>query len=255
MKIPSSQNYIEDDILLVHKPVGISSFGLVAQMRRVLGTRKIGHAGTLDPLASGLMILGVNKGTKKMKSYVGLDKVYIAEILIGRSTTTGDKEGDIVESKQPEKSDMKQADLESALEGLYGERYFPAPLYSAVKVLGKPLYKYARSGETPPYIPEKKMHIKRAYITDVYKQIDGCYIVRARLNVGSGTYVRTIAEEFGKSIGYPASLKSLYRLSVGDYLDKDAFRLQDKKSLFHDILERYSIIKKRICRYFFNQKK
>lgn len=242
MKKPKKQHYIEDGIIMVHKPVGISSFGLVSRMRRVLDTRKVGHAGTLDPLAHGLMIIGFNKGTKKMKNYVGRDKVYLAEVIIGKSTVTGDREGDIVDEKIPYKNDMTDADLDSALQLLVGERYYPAPLYSAVKVLGKPLYKYARSGETPPFIPEKKMHLKKAIILDSYKSGD-IYIVKIRAEVGSGTYIRTLAEEFGKNLGYPASLQSLYRLSIGNYLDVDAFRLERKKtSKKYDIMKAYSVI-------------
>ncbi|MCD5389820.1 MAG: hypothetical protein LR005_00305 [Candidatus Pacebacteria bacterium] len=243
MKKPFRKNYIEDDIIMVHKPIGISSFGLISRMRRVLDTRKVGHAGTLDPLAHGLMIIGFNKGTKKMKNYVGMDKVYLAEIIIGKSTITGDREGDIVEEKIPYKNDMTDSNLDTALQSLVGEKYYPAPLYSAVKVLGKPLYKYARAGETPPFIPEKLMNLKKAIILDTYKSGD-IYIVKIRAEVGSGTYIRTLAEEFGKSLGYPASLQSLYRLSIGKYLDKDAFRMTDKKSgKKYDIMKVYSVIK------------
>lgn len=243
MKNPSRKNYIEDDIIMVHKPMGISSFGLVSRMRRILNTRKVGHAGTLDPLASGLMIIGFNKGTKKMKNYVGMDKIYFAEIIIGKSTTTGDREGDVVAEKIPYKNDMTDSNVDTALQLLVGEKYYPAPLYSAVKVLGKPLYKYARAGETPPFIPEKLMNLKKAIILDIYKS-DDVYIVKIRAEVGSGTYIRTLAEEFGKKLGYPASLKSLYRLSIGNHFDKDAFHISDKKTgKKYDIMNIYSVIK------------
>ncbi len=243
MKKPSKKQYIEDGIVLVHKPIGITSFGLVSRMRRILNTRKVGHAGTLDPLASGLMIIGFNKGTKKMKNYVGMDKVYLAEIIIGKSTTTGDQEGDIIEEKIPYKNDMTNVHLDIVLQSLVGERYYPAPLYSAVKVLGKPLYKYARQGIEPPFIPEKKMHLKKVTILDNYKS-GTIYIVKIRAEVGSGTYIRTLAEEFGKNLGYPASLKSLYRVSIGKYLDKESFRLKKSKKIKkYDILTIYSSIK------------
>ncbi|MGB0925125.1 MAG: hypothetical protein ACPGTS_00265 [Minisyncoccia bacterium] len=241
---------------MVHKPLNISSFGLVSRMRRVLNTRKIGHAGTLDPLATGLMILGIDRGTKKMKNYVGMDKVYLAEIIIGKSTTTGDREGEIVAEKRPDTLDMKEPDLDSALQSLIGENYYPAPLYSAVKVLGKPLYKYAREGKEPPFIPEKKMHLKLAQILDVYES-DLVFVVKVRATVGSGTYIRTLAEEFGKKLGYPASLKSLYRVSIGPYLDQDAFRIADgtiHPKPKNDILGIYSLIKKIYANIFSNKK-
>ena len=229
MKKPLSKHYIEDDILLVHKPIGITSFDVVARMRKILGTKKVGHAGTLDPLASGLMIVGFNKGTKKIEHYMKRDKTYIADVVIGYSTTTGDAEGDIIETKIPDKGDMKQVDLEQALESLYGEQYYPAPLYSAVKVQGKPLYAYAREGIEPPFIPEKKMDIKKIDIFDIYKS-GNTFIVTIRVQVGSGTYIRTLAEEFGKKIGYPASLKRLYRTSIDGYADTDAYHFENQPS-------------------------
>jgi tRNA pseudouridine55 synthase len=235
--------FIENDVILVHKPVGISSFGLVARMRKILGTRKVGHAGTLDPLASGLMIIGFNKGTKKLKNYLGLDKVYIADVLVGKSTTTGDREGEVVGEKKY-LGDIKEIDIEKALESLLGERYYPAPLYSAVKVLGKPLYKYAREKKEPPFIPEKKMHLKKYQILDFYKS-GHYFVVRVRVDVGSGTYIRTLAEELGKKIGYPASIKTLYRLSIDKHLDLNSFHINDKKkNKKHVILKVYSVIKK-----------
>jgi len=247
--------YIEDDILMAHKPIGISSFALVSRMRKILNTRKIGHAGTLDPLASGLMILGINKGTKKMEKYVGLDKVYIAEIIIGKSTTTGDAEGDVVETKQIDILDMNETNLNITLQSLIGERYYLAPMYSAVKVLGKPLYKYARENKKPPFVPEKKMFLKKADIVDIYK-IENEHILKFRVTVGSGTYIRTLAEEFGKKIGYPASLKSLYRVSIDKYYDSHAFHINQKnESNICDILKIYPIIKKIVCKFSFKQKK
>lgn len=235
--------YIDEDVILVHKPIGISSFGLISKMRKILNTRKIGHAGTLDPLASGLMILGINKGTKKMKNYLGLDKVYIADIIIGKSTTTGDAEGDIIETKNFFKNDFKQEELNTTLQSFSGESYYPAPLYSAVKVLGKPLYKYAREEKKPPYIPEKKMLLKSIEIFDYYQSNHNA-VITIRVCVGSGTYIRTLAEEFGNKIGYPASIKKLYRTSIDKYYDKDAFYIPEKKSQKkYDILKMYSLIK------------
>ncbi len=246
--------HIDDEVLLVHKPISLTSFDFVARMRKVLNTKKVGHAGTLDPLASGLMIIGYNKGTKKMNTYVGLDKIYLAEIIIGKSTTTGDREGEVLEQKIPYMKDLSIRNCEVALETLLGEHFFPAPLYSAVKVAGKPLYKYAREGIEPPFIPEKKMELKRAFVLDVYKQGDVA-IVKIRAHVGSGTYIRTLAEEFGKHLGYPASLKSLHRFAIGEYYDYNAFRLEETKKKEYAILKVYPLIKKTLCRFFFKQKK
>ena len=216
--------FVEDGILLAHKAVGISSFDLIRKMRKLTGIRKIGHAGTLDPLASGLMILGIGSGTKKIKHYVGLDKEYLAEILIGKSTETGDQEGKIISEKKVQRDDLSKEKLEKAFQTLLGEHYYPAPLYSAVKVGGKALYKYAREGKEPPYIPEKKMHLKKFEILDIKKQGDFA-LLKIQVKVGSGTYIRTLGEELGKILDYPASLYSLERRSIGPYQSKDAFVL------------------------------
>ena len=240
MKSPiSKKHYIEDDILLVHKPVGISSFDVVRKLRRILGIKKIGHAGTLDPLARGLMIVGIGSGTKKMTKYLKLPKVYIAEILVGKSTTTGDLEGEVVKEKFVGKGDLKKNDIEDTVVGMKGQHTLEVPLYSAIKVQGKALYKYAREGQTPPYIPEKEMNIMNIQLLDAYHSGDN-HIVQVRIQVSSGSYIRTLGEEFGRRMGYPATLKSLYRLSIGSYLDEDAYHFskkdQPKKSFWHGII-------------------
>lgn len=224
-----AKHYIEPDILLVHKPVGMSSFDVIRRLRPILGTRKIGHAGTLDPLAHGLMIIGINAGTKKLTNYLKLPKTYIAEVVIGKSTTTGDAEGEIVDEKYVEKVDMKKRDIEDAVASLIGIHTLAVPLYSAIKVQGKALYAYAREGKTPPYIPEKEMTISQVQLLDDYRSGEH-HVIKLRLDVSSGTYIRTLGELLGKNIGYPASLKGLYRVSIGEYLDQDAYHFKKRNS-------------------------
>lgn len=235
MKKPKTKNYIESDVLLVHKPKGMSSFDVIRKMRPLLGTRKIGHAGTLDPLASGLMILGINSGTKKLTHYLKLSKTYIAEILIGKSTTTGDLEGDIIEEKFVERNDVHDDEMEYQIMQMKGSYTLAVPLYSAIKVQGKALYAYARAGETPPYIPEKEMNITAIQFLDSYRT--GIHhVVKVRVEVTSGTYIRTLGEEFGKRIGYPATLKSLYRVKISEFKDTDAFHFSRKKKPYPGIV-------------------
>ncbi len=223
MNIPEHA-YIEEDVLLVHKPVGMSSFDVIRRLRPILGIRKLGHAGTLDPLAHGLMIIGIQSGTKKMDDYLKLPKVYTASIILGKSTTTGDQEGEVLEEKAVIKADIKANDLEAVVLGMQGEHSLTVPIYSAIKVEGRPLYWYARNNQEPPYIPKKPMNIESIQLLDHYKSGD-TYIVSIRFEVSSGSYIRTLAEEFGKRMGYPASLKSLYRVSIGQYQDQHAYRL------------------------------
>ena len=237
MKSPIPQkHYIEPDVLLVHKPVGITSFGVVGKLRKILGIRKIGHAGTLDPLARGLMIVGIGSGTKKMNHYLKLPKTYIAEILVGKSTTTGDLEGEIVEEKLVSKSDFKAKELENEVLQMKGLHTLQVPLYSAIKVQGKALYKYAREGKEPPYIPEKEMNISSIQFLDTYHYNRKYQIVQVRIEVSSGSYIRTLGEEFGRRIGYPATLNSLYRVSIDTYHDTDAYHFSPKKNNSQNIL-------------------
>lgn len=224
----SPQHYLEPDVMLVHKPVGMSSFDVVRKLRTILGIRKIGHAGTLDPLAHGLMIVGINSGTKKMNHYLKLPKTYIADIMIGTSTTTGDLEGDIIDQKTILKNDIKTADIEDALYSMRGKHVLTVPIYSAIKVAGKPLYQYAREGLEPPFIPEKEMNILSIQLLDHYNS-HNYDIVTVRIEVSSGTYIRTLGEELGKRLGYPATLKSLYRVKIADYQDLDAYHFTSRK--------------------------
>jgi len=150
-------------ILLIDKPKGITSFDVIRRLQKTfksegVPTSKIGHAGTLDPLASGLMIIGVGKGTKKLEEYLKLPKEYKTEIILGVETETGDMEGKTTnESIVP---DIERDVVEKVLNSLIGKIKLPVPRYSAIKHKGKPLYWYARRGEkiTPPI---KEMEIKK----------------------------------------------------------------------------------------------
>ena len=137
-------------ILFVDKPKGITSFDVIRQLRKKLGVKKIGHSGTLDPLASGLMIVGVGDGTKKLSEYIKLDKVYVVDILLGERRTTGDMEGDIIEETEVVNLDIVK--VKKIANDMIGIHKLPVPIYSAIKIKGEPLYKKARKGKqiTPP---------------------------------------------------------------------------------------------------------
>lgn len=214
--------HVSEGVYLFDKPEGPSSFQFLQEIKREMRVQKIGHAGTLDPLASGLMIVGVNRGTKKMKDYLKLDKTYYAKIVLGESRTTGDREGDVIEAKDY-KGDITEEQILQALTHLEGEHHFPAPLYSAVKVQGKPLYAYAREGKNPPFIPQKSLTLlSYEFISFQDKDNKRRLEIELRLRVGSGSYIRTFAEEFGKILGYPAFLLVLRRESIGKYHVTDA---------------------------------
>lgn len=218
----------EGEIMLVDKPVGISSFTVIRELRTQLGIRKMGHAGTLDPLASGLMIIGIGKATKRLTEFIKLDKEYIAEILVGEKRSTGDMEGIVIEERAVTET-FPREQIEMILEGMIGRLPLPVSAYSAIKKDGVPLYKRARKAEREgklyESVPVREMAVMETeFLDESYEE--GRYIVKVRFFVGSGTYIRSLAEEFGKRLGYPATLRSLRRTKVGEFDIKDARALR-----------------------------
>jgi len=187
-------------IVLVDKPAGPSSFALVADLRRRTGART-GHAGTLDPFATGLLLLLSGRATKLASCFVGLDKRYVTDIDLSARTSTGDPEGAIVERLDPPKPE----DLDALLADLRGEVELPIPAASAVKIGGERAYKLARRGV------QVEMPTRRSRISalDVITYSDG--EVRLDLRVSSGTYVRAVADALG------GHCRTLRRLEIGPF--------------------------------------
>lgn len=215
---------MKKNIILIDKPTGITSFDVIRILRRKLGIKKMGHSGTLDPLASGLMIIGVDEGTKKLNEYLKLSKIYIVDILLGVSTETGDREGEIVEKK--EAKNLTKEQIKNVLKEMKGRLELKVPIYSAIKIKGKPLYEYARKGKEVE-LPKKNMEILGIKLIDIADNKNGTFNIKTEINVSSGTYIRSIAEEFGRRLGYPASLSNLKRIKIGDFDIKDAKMLDN----------------------------
>lgn len=215
------------ELLLIDKPKGITSFDVIRRLRRTLNIKKMGHAGTLDPLASGLMIIGVGPGTKKLAGLVKLNKEYIAEVRIGERRSTGDLEGEVVESKKVEGLIVQE--VETALASMIGELELPVSAYSAIKVDGTPMYKRARKAEREgtvvSEVPVRQMQVYEAE-TLSYMIVGDFAVVTVRFLVGSGTYIRSLAEELGRRLGYPATLQNLRRTKVGDFDIEDAVTIE-----------------------------
>ena len=216
---------MEEELLLIDKPAGMTSFGVVARVRRLLSQRaggkvKVGHTGTLDPFATGLMILLVGKGTKRSNEFLKLDKVYEAEIVLGETSTTGDPEGEITETTN-HTDEIAKIELEAALAQFTGEIQQVPPAFSAIKINGQRAYKLARKGEEV---------IMPARTVTVYglELIEYSYpVVRIRTHVSSGTYIRTLAEDIGQTLGVGAYCRGLRRTKVGDYAIEQAASLND----------------------------
>ncbi len=215
-----------EDILFVNKPKGITSFDIIRILRRKIGIKKMGHAGTLDPNASGLMIVGVESGTKKLKDFIGLPKTYEAKILFGIKTDTGDITGKVLEESNINRSVHRSIDensVQKVLSEMVGVLKLPIPAYSAIKRGGESLYKKARRGEKFVLSIGEMEVISTRFIS--LKEVDGYIALCAEFNVGSGTYIRSIAEEVGKKLGVLSTLKELKRTEIGEYKLKDAIEL------------------------------
>lgn len=220
------------EILLIDKPTGMTSFDVIRQLRKSTGITKFGHAGTLDPAATGLLIIGVEDGTKQLTQYIKLDKEYVAEILIGRSTTTGDIEGQTLEEVS-EVTEVSQTQIINALHHMTGNLRLPVSAYSAIKKDGVPMYKRAREaakiGDLVKEVPIRDMKVYQAEFLSLgtKSKQTGWPLVKVRFKVGSGTYIRSLAEELGRRLGYPASLYSLRRTKIGDFTIENARHLTD----------------------------
>lgn len=216
-----TEYFIEEGILLVDKPKCITSFDVIRFLQRAFGIKKIGHAGTLDPLASGLMILGIDKGTKLLEKYIKLHKAYVVQICLGKSTNTGDGEGDVTAAQKV--SHISGEQIQEVLSGLTGIVSLSVPQHSAIKKNGIPLYEYARHGEDVE-IPKKDMEIRDIVFQSLETSGD-FLLLTCVMSVGSGAYIRSIAEEIGRRLGVPAMVSELRRISIADWPVEQAYPL------------------------------
>ncbi|MFH1188640.1 MAG: tRNA pseudouridine(55) synthase TruB [bacterium] len=227
------KNSREGEIVYIDKPCGVTSFDVIRLLRRRYGIKKIGHAGTLDPLASGLLIIGIGSATKKLPCFLKLPKVYSVTVCIGQKTTTGDLEGDIIEQWH-NSIPIPDTKLTSVLTSLQGDQMLFVPIYSAIKKNGKPLYKRVRQGEhiTPP---QKCMHIQRLSLIR-QEEKDGYVYITIEMAVGSGTYIRSVVEELGERLHAPTTVSVLRRLSIGnvDVATAEKFSINE----FEEILKK-----------------
>ena len=204
--------------LLIDKPVGPTSHDVVDMVRRILRTRKVGHAGTLDPFASGLLIIAVGAMTKQLSNFVGLDKAYEATLRFGASSDTMDRTGTI---EQKECAAITQAHLETILSEFRGEISQVPPMYSAKKIGGQKLYELAREGKVVERQPVRVTIHELEIVSFAWP------VVVIRTRVSSGTYIRALADDIGNAIGCGAYLEELRRTAIGPYRVERAVQPKD----------------------------
>ncbi len=209
-------------ILLLDKPGGITSQAAVARVKRLLSAAKAGHTGTLDPAATGLLPVCLGEATKFSHLLLDADKGYRAAIQLGRTTTTGDLEGDVID----ERPVSVTADEVHAIAARFrGELLQKPPMYSALKHAGKPLYRYARDGVEIDRAP-RRVHIGVLDISAVQGSV-----IHATIRCSKGTYIRVLAEDIGRALGCGACLAALTRTSVGDFRLEAAIGLAELEEM------------------------
>lgn len=205
-------------LLLVDKPVGVTSHTVVARLRRALREKKIGHGGTLDPLATGLLPILIGEGTKIARFLLGLDKTYLATMRLGAATDTDDAQGKVIATAPVS---VRRAEVEGVLQSFLGRQMQRPPAFCALKEGGRPLYRLARRGELVAPAPREV----EIYAVELMEMAGSD--VTFRLSCASGTYVRALVRDAGEKLGCHAHLSALRRLSVGSLRVEDALSLAE----------------------------
>lgn len=220
-------------ILPLWKEKGMTSHDCVFKLRKILGTKKVGHTGTLDPSVEGVLPICIGQATKVAEYVTDAGKEYEAIISIGTSTETEDADGAIVLNDSTEKS-ITRREIEKALEKLTGDIVQIPPMYSAVKVNGRKLYEYARKGIEVER-PKRIVTVKKLALLDDTELYEGKEITfPIRIECGKGTYIRTLAVQIGELLGYPAHMASLVRTASGTYRKVDCRTLDEVAMLVGD---------------------
>ena len=221
-----------DGIVLISKPLGLTSFDVIACLRRMFKQKDIGHTGTLDPLADGLLVVALGKALRTVEYMENYDKGYIATVSFGQATSTYDREGQVTESGNPSVVTLNR--LQAALKMFSGDIYQKPPIYSALKQNGRKLCDLARSGE-PVEVKPRLVHIHAISLLG----FNGQEAV-LEISCSKGTYIRSLAHDLGQSLSCPAHLSSLTRTFCGPFRFEEAYSLQDLNLASEEgSLERY----------------
>jgi tRNA pseudouridine55 synthase len=208
-----------DGLLVVNKPVSWSSFDVVKLTRKITGIKKIGHTGTLDRESSGVLILCIGKATKLVEEFMDKEKEYEVEGKLGEKTDTDDASGKVIEKRVV--GDISLSDLKQSIGKFVGEIYQIPPMYSAIKVGGKRLYKIARSGKTLKRKP------RRVFVKSIDLLFCSPPYFRLRVVCGKGFYVRALVRDIGDRLGVGAYTKNLVRTRIGEYTLHDALTVDE----------------------------
>lgn len=218
----------ENQIILIDKPYKWTSFQALKKVKYLLKVTKIGHAGTLDPLATGLLILCTGKKTKEIPLYQAQEKEYTGTLVLGKTTPSVDLETNF--NSETDTSHLKAQDVKDILSEFLGEIEQTPPIYSAIKKDGKRLYELARKGESMEISP-KKIHIYELEIVNAKNFPE----IEFRVVCSKGTYIRSLVRDIGKKLGVGAYLKSLCRTRIGEFRLENAWKIPDLEAHYRKI--------------------
>ncbi|TVP78280.1 MAG: tRNA pseudouridine(55) synthase TruB [Puniceicoccaceae bacterium] len=231
--MPQPTQDAPEGILLVDKPQGITSHDVVAKMRRVFHMKKVGHAGTLDPMATGLLLILIGKATKASQYLMSMDKEYVGTVKLGVITDSQDADGEVTEERPvPE---LTEAQVKAELKTFIGDQYQMPPMFSAKKINGQKLYKLARQGKTVEREP-RVIHISRFDLTE-FALPELSFIV----GTSKGAYVRTIAHDLGERFGCGGHLNKLRRTAVGQFRIEKAATIEALENMAPSTLRKQLI--------------
>jgi len=225
-----SEAAVFNGIVLIDKPEGMTSFSVVSRLRKILHVKKIGHAGTLDPFATGLLTLAVGRATRVLRYMENYDKTYRATMVLGKKTSTGDPEGEVVGGRIPDASEREalRADdaalIRKAIASMTGTITQVPSKYSAIKIAGRPAYDYARKGQEV-VIPERRVTIFGITVESIREE-EETFAIDMTVSCSKGTYIRTLCEDIGEKLGLGAYCRSLRRLQSGQFEIGSAFSLE-----------------------------
>ena len=211
-----------DGIIIINKPRSYTSHDIVYKVRKIFNC-KVGHTGTLDPNATGVLPLLIGKGTLMSKYLINHDKIYDVTLKLGEKRDTADLEGNIIETKEIEIDKLKEENIKSVLSSFLGKQQQYPPMYSAIKVKGKKLYEYARSGQNIDIDPRNIEIYKMNLISIDLKNVE----INFRVECSKGTYVRSLCEDIAKKLNTVGFMKDLNRIKVGGFDIKNAIKIDE----------------------------
>lgn len=226
-------------VILIDKPDGYTSRDIVNIVGKELGTKKVGHTGTLDPMATGVLAICVNDGTKLVETLMCDDKVYEAEITLGVDTDTLDSTGNILKE---EKTIVSKEEIEKVLEDMIGTYEQEVPKYSAIKVNGKKLYEYARNGEDV-VLPKHEVTIYSLELISHVNYSENNTIFKIKTHVSKGTYIRSLIRDIALKLNTIGVMSSLRRIKQGHFFIEDCISLEEFKSGDHKLIPIEEILK------------